>query len=149
MFIIFQSHSLASIWLLHRPDRGEKGPGIRKQASQLSFDTSSVGNLSRELSQTGLQGRVGWVYTGCSSFAYVEQRTLLEGWGKQRLNNADLADQGLLVTQLVKNLTANAEDTGDMGSIPGSGDDPLEKEMATRSSILAWNIPRTEEPGRL
>ena len=28
-------------------------------------------------------------------------------------------------------------------------EDPLEKEMATHSSILAWEIPRTEEPGRL
>ena len=28
-------------------------------------------------------------------------------------------------------------------------EDPLEKEMATHSSILAWQIPRTEEPGRL
>ena len=28
-------------------------------------------------------------------------------------------------------------------------DDPLEKEMATRSSILAWEIPWTEEPGGL
>ena len=28
-------------------------------------------------------------------------------------------------------------------------EDPLEKEMATRSSILAWEIPWTEEPGRL
>ena len=28
-------------------------------------------------------------------------------------------------------------------------DDPLEKEMATHSSILAWKIPRTEEPGGL
>ena len=27
-------------------------------------------------------------------------------------------------------------------------EDPLEKEMATRSSILAWRIPWTEEPGR-
>ena len=27
-------------------------------------------------------------------------------------------------------------------------EDPLEKEMATHSSILAWEIPRTEEPGR-
>ena len=27
--------------------------------------------------------------------------------------------------------------------------DPLEKEMVTHSSILAWEIPRTEEPGRL
>ena len=26
--------------------------------------------------------------------------------------------------------------------------DPLEKEMATHPSILAWEIPRTEEPGR-
>ena len=28
-------------------------------------------------------------------------------------------------------------------------DDPLEKEMATHSSILAWKIPWTEEPGGL
>ena len=28
-------------------------------------------------------------------------------------------------------------------------EDPLEKEMATHFNILAWRIPRTEEPGRL
>ena len=28
-------------------------------------------------------------------------------------------------------------------------EDPLEKGMATHSSILAWRIPQTEEPGRL
>ena len=28
-------------------------------------------------------------------------------------------------------------------------EDPLEKEMATHSSILAWKIPWMEEPGRL
>ena len=28
-------------------------------------------------------------------------------------------------------------------------EDPLEKEMATHSSTLAWKIPRMEEPGRL
>ena len=32
---------------------------------------------------------------------------------------------------------------------PWVGFDPLEKEMATHSSILAWRIPRTEEPGGL
>ena len=37
---------------------------------------------------------------------------------------------------------------GKLGSIPGS-EDPLEKEMATHSSILAWKIPWTGEPGRL
>ena len=36
----------------------------------------------------------------------------------------------------------------DLGSIPGS-EDPLEKEMATHSSILAWKIPWVEEPGTL
>ena len=30
-----------------------------------------------------------------------------------------------------------------------SWEDPLEKGMATHSSILAWRIPQTEEPGRL
>ena len=38
--------------------------------------------------------------------------------------------------------------SGDSGSIPGSGDN-LEKEMATHSSILAWRIPWTEEPDGL
>ena len=34
--------------------------------------------------------------------------------------------------------------------VPSLGwEDPLEKETATHSSILAWKIPRTEEPGRL
>ena len=28
-------------------------------------------------------------------------------------------------------------------------EDPLEKEMATHSGILVWEIPQTEEPGRL
>ena len=50
-----------------------------------------------------------------------------------------------LVAQMVKNLTANA---GDTGLIPGKGRS-LEKGMVTHSSILAWEIPLTEEPGGL
>ena len=49
---------------------------------------------------------------------------------------------------MVKNLPANAGDIRDMGLIPGL-EDTLEKEMATHSDILAWEIPWTEEPGRL
>ena len=49
---------------------------------------------------------------------------------------------------MLKNLPANAEDIRDRGSIPGS-EDALEEEMATPSSILAWEIPWTEESGRL
>ena len=44
-----------------------------------------------------------------------------------------------------KELACNA---GDLGSIPGQ-EDPLVKEMATHSSILAWRLPWTEEPGGL
>ena len=46
---------------------------------------------------------------------------------------------------VVKNPPANA---GDTGSIPGSGRS-LEEEMATHSSIVAWDFPWTEEPGGL
>ena len=46
---------------------------------------------------------------------------------------------------MVKNLCANA---GDVGSIPEL-EDPLEEGMATHSSILAWRIPLTEQPGGL
>ena len=49
---------------------------------------------------------------------------------------------------VVKNPPANSGDAGDMGLISGS-EDPLEKEMATNSNILAWEISWTEEPGGL
>ena len=42
----------------------------------------------------------------------------------------------------------SACNTGDLGSIPGSGRSP-EEGKATHSSTLAWKIPWTEEPGRL
>jgi len=45
----------------------------------------------------------------------------------------------------VKNLPVNARDKG---LIPGL-EDPLEKEVTTHSSILAWKIPWTEVLGRL
>ena len=43
---------------------------------------------------------------------------------------------------------ASAGNARNPGLIPGL-EDPLEKGMANHSSILAWRIPRTEEPGRL
>ena len=49
---------------------------------------------------------------------------------------------------MVKYTPANVENAGDAGSIPGSGRS-LEKGMATYSSVLAWRIPWTEEPGGL
>ena len=50
-----------------------------------------------------------------------------------------------LVAQLVKNMPAMLETW-----VQSLGwEDPLEKGKATHSSILAWRIPWTEEPGRL
>ena len=48
----------------------------------------------------------------------------------------------------VKNLLAMQElqETRDQSL---GGEDPLEEEMATHSSILAWKIPWTKDPGRL
>ena len=49
---------------------------------------------------------------------------------------------------MVKNPPANAGETGDTRDVGSSQEDPLEQEMATHSSILAWEIPWTGEPGR-
>ena len=59
--------------------------------------------------------------------------------------NHYLALQAYLVAQSVKSLPAVRE-----SQVRSLGqEDPLEKDMATHSSTLAWKIPRTEERGRL
>ena len=79
---------------------------------------------------------------------------MLQSMGLQRVRHNLVAEQqeetpatmrGFPGGSVVKNPPAN---TGDMGSIPVSGR-YLEKEMATHSNILAWEIPWTEEPGGL
>ena len=50
--------------------------------------------------------------------------------------------QASLVAQMVKNLPAMQETRVQSPGLP----DPLENRMADHASILAWNIPRTEEP---
>ena len=59
-------------------------------------------------------------------------------------DNYILKNYASLVAQSIKNLPAGQETrVRSLGQ-----EDPLEKEMATYSSILAWKIPWTEEPGR-
>ena len=68
-------------------------------------------------------------------------------WGERGTNISRRyrASWASLVAQTVKNLPAMQET-----SVPSLGwEDPLEKGMATHSSILAWEIPWTEEPGGL
>ena len=70
---------------------------------------------------------------------------LFSGQAEQGLQNTLPQPKVFLGGSVVKNPPDNA---GDTGSTPGSGR-PQEKEMVTCSSILAWKIPWTEEPGRL
>ena len=49
---------------------------------------------------------------------------------------------------MVKNPAANVGAAGEAVQSLGQ-EDPLEKEMATHSSVLAWRIPWTEKPGGL
>ena len=55
----------------------------------------------------------------------------------------------LLVTFLVVQMVKFLPTMREAGVQSLGQEDPLEKEMATHSSILAWKIPLTEEPGRL
>ena len=55
---------------------------------------------------------------------------------------------GLPAGKEVKNPPASPGDIRDIGLIPGQ-EESLEEGMATHSSILAWRIPWTEEPGGL
>ena len=59
--------------------------------------------------------------------------------------NVTLADTGFPGAQRVKRLPGMRE----TGVRSLGREDPLEKEMATHSSSLAWRIPWREEPGRL
>ena len=64
-----------------------------------------------------------------------------------RITSLEILSPGrsLLVAQLIKNLSVVQKTW-----VQFLGwEDPVEKEMATHSSTLAWNIPWTEEPDRL
>ena len=67
------------------------------------------------------------------------------GWGKEEGQTGKRVGRASLVAQMVKNQPAMQETW-----VRSLGwEDPLEEGMATHSSILAWRIPQTEDPGRL
>ena len=68
--------------------------------------------------------------------------TRLSDWTTKRQNGASQ------VVLVIKNLPANAGIARETGSVPGSGRSPPVG-SGNHSSILAWKIPWTEEPGRL
>ena len=73
----------------------------------------------------------------------MSQFFLFKQWFKGPLLSVEVPAS--LIAQLVKNQPSMQEIW-----VPSLGqEDPLEKEMATHSSILAWRIPWTEMPGGL
>ena len=56
---------------------------------------------------------------------------------------------GFLGSSVGEESACSAGDPGSIREDPSSQEDPLEKEMGNPSSMLAWKIPQTEEPGGL
>ena len=82
---------------------------------------------------------------------YREQSSLCYTVGSCCLSVLDLAMcmcEGFPSGSVVKNLCAS-EEIQETWVWSLGREDPLEEEMATHSSTLAWRIPQTEEPGRL
>ena len=106
--------------------------------------------MSNSLWPHGLQPvRLLCLWKSPGQNTWVGSHSHLQGFSQSRdwtqVSTLHWASQVVLV---VKNPPDNAGDieTG----VPSIGrEDPLEKDMATHSSILAWRIPWTEEPGRL
>ena len=67
----------------------------------------------------------------------------LSAWNSPFVNSSS----GFPGGTVIKNLPANAGDARDVDLIPGVRKNPWKEEMATLSSILAWKLPWTEEPG--
>ena len=94
-----------------------------------------------------------WVWVNSGRWWWTGRPGVLGFMGSQRVGQEWATDlnwtEGIvrasLVAQRVKHLPAMLET-----QLPSLGwEDPLEKEMATHSSTLAWRIPWTEEPGGL
>ena len=107
-----------------------------------------------------------WVWVSSGSWWWTGKPGVLQSMGSQRVGHDWVTElnwlysigkcshyfpitlnteESYLVAQLVKSLAAMWET-----QVQSLGrEDPLEKEMATHSSILAWRIPWTEEPGGL
>jgi len=72
-------------------------------------------------------------------------KSILLSRKQPRKRNKDFIPSSSLVAQTVKRLSTTRETW-----VPSlGGENPLEKEMATHSSTIAWKIPWTEEPRRL
>ena len=98
--------------------------------------SSGLGNGKKAIYNDKLQGFLG---TGRTLMCFLGQHMPIWFW------QATSSLVGRFFTHTVKNLPAMRETrVWSLGQ-----EEPLEEGMATHSGILAWRIPRTEEPGKL
>ena len=117
-----------------------------------SFWASPVAQLAKRetwnVGDLGLIARLRRKWLPTPVFQPGEFHGLYSPWGHKELDVTEWLSLHSKVALVVKNPPANAGDIRDEGSISGSVRS-LEEGMAIHSSVLAWRIPRTEEPGRL
>ena len=124
---------------------------VKKQQLELDVEQQTGSKLGKEYVKT--------IYCHTAYLTYM-QSTLckMPGWMKHKLESRLPGE--ISITSDIQMTPGGFSDgsdgkefacnVGDPSLIPGSGrSDPLEKGMATHSSILSWRIPWTEEPGQL
>jgi len=121
------------------PTLGEGGVVCYLQATRDSLNLASLVAQTAEKAMAPLSSTLAW------KIPWTEEPGRLPSMGSHRVRQdwSDLAEAA--VAQTVKNLPAMWET---WVQSPG-WEDPLVEGMATHSSILAWRIPWTEEPGGL
>ena len=134
------SQAATSTQLQPTPGPGPLNPESRISNAQLNF-TLAVGQMPRlsptfviTVTKKSKQSHFEILLKALRCMCYTQKRIPLcyTNWAS-------------LVAQTVKRLPAVQETWAQ----PLGWEDPLEEGMATHSSILAWEIPRTEKPGRL
>ena len=137
--LAFHSEDGKGVFLDNRPFASERVPMFRYQFCEgeetlvLAVEINIISSVRASPAWLVLLIRCLWKET-----QYLVRNRIRPVW-------VWLASQLVLV---VKNPSDNAGDVTDSVWSLGQ-EDPLEEEMATRSSILAWIIPRTKEPGGL
>ena len=114
--------------------------------SQFFSSGQSIGaSASASVLPVNIQGWFPLGLTGWIKFLNCIEATMICLGENSNINYTEVFLGASLVAQKLKHLPARIETR--VWSLGWEG--PLEKEMATHSSILAWRIPSTEEPGRL
>ena len=142
------AHSSVLAWRI--PGMGEPGGLSSMGSHRVGHDWS---DLAAAAAAVAAAGQKGWGEEECGILKKTPGRSC--GPGRCGLHPRHCAEAGPMYTDttgpsqvvpVVKNPHTNA---GDARDDPWVGKIPWRRKMATYSSIVAWEVPWTEEPGRL